>query len=314
MSTTNSPEESRLSEKAHVAKSPYRLFLFVALVALALFGVTFIHYKVKTTLKTPDQVLVEDFQTPMDRDLLAPLQLIEQNGAVTYLDNKVIKPLLDDVTTMTYAVDGVEITDQQFIGTPELAQIINDCARILKIPRPRVFIAKRQGLNAFTTNFKDPIIVLHSGLLRCYTDPAELRFIIGHEMGHIKCQHVRWLTVLRLGLKSLPTGVSQAALLPLLMWAREAEYSADNAGLICTQNLQVSEDALVRLILELNDSRVGKLNVDEYLKQRTSHELSKASDVAYLCMQFMNEHPFIPERISHLREYAKSQRYHDLWN
>jgi len=311
---TNNPEKNSFPETRHAVKAPYILFLLVALVTLALCGITFTLYNTKVTQKTPEQLLAEDFQTPLDRDLLAPLQLIEQNAAVAYLDYNVIKPLLDDVTTMTYTVDGVEITDQQFAGSRELAKIINDCAHIMKIPRPRVFIANRPGLNAFTTNFKDPIIVLHSELLRCYTKPEELRFIIGHEMGHIKCHHVRWLTVLRLGLKSLPRGVSQAALLPLLKWAREAEYSADNAGLICTQNLHVSEDALVRLVLDINDFRIGKINVDEYLKQRTSHELSKASEVAYLCMQFMNEHPFIPERIDHLREYAKSQRYLDLWD
>ena len=103
-----------------------KLLIAVLLVAIGVSGVLITVNKVKNTLKVPEHLLAEDFQTSTDRDLLAPLQLIEQNSVVSCLDNSVIKPLLDDVTTMKYTVDGVEITDDQFSASPELATIIND--------------------------------------------------------------------------------------------------------------------------------------------------------------------------------------------
>jgi len=263
--------------------------------------------------RIPARLFLRDFQRPLDRDLIKKLKIIEENPLMEWVDKRVLKPLFDDVQTARFSVEGVELTAGQFPDRPELISLVEDCARILKIKKPRVYVANRPGLNAFTTNFEDPIVVLHSSMLRRYDDPAELRFIIGHEMGHIRCSHVKWLMVVRLATQTLGETVAVALELPLLKWAREAEMSADNAGLICCQDLKAAERALIRLVLNLDDRSVGKIDVDMYLEQLTRANVSKPADAVHCWRQLTQDHPFIPERIKQLREFARSPGYKNLW-
>lgn len=270
-------------------------------------------------LKIPEQVLLEDFQRPMDRDLTEQLIAFEQTGFSKFIDGKVLKPFLDDVHTRHLAVTGVELTQDQFPGRPDLHQAVEDCARILGLPKPRVFITDQPGRNAYTMNLVKPVIVLSSTFVWAFRDPAELRFVIGHEMGHIKCRHVKWNAVLHAIVESvrqsrlIPDEPTLLPFLPLFKWAREAEMSADNAGLICAQDRQAAERALVRLGLMLEDESVGGINVDAFLRQGEAEELSKFSEVLAYWRHLLREHPFAPERIQELRKYEKTRQYQHLW-
>jgi Zn-dependent protease with chaperone function len=48
--------------------------------------------------------------------------------------------------------------------------------------------------NAYTTGFTHPVVVVTSGLLEI-VDDEELQFILGHELGHVKCGHVLYMTM-----------------------------------------------------------------------------------------------------------------------
>lgn len=288
------------------------LLLGLALVALAGYlvarktGCRIAGFPISRAVRFPEQVLDEDFQRPLDRDILEKLYAFDRSQVGTWIDWKILKPIVDDVTTLNFSVNGVEITAEQY---PQINDMVNDCARILGIKRPHVYVANRPGINALTANFAEPIIVIHSELFRRFTDPLELRFIIGHEMGHIRCRHVKWMTILNVAIKALPLNLGAAGLLPFLKWAREAEMSADNAGLLCCQNIRAAETALARMVL----NKEGRINVDEYLKQREKLDASTFAEAVLLWNQLAREHPFIPDRIVSLREYAKSPRYRHLW-
>jgi Zn-dependent protease with chaperone function len=285
-------------------------------IAGVLFGVVvaagFLSWWNSTRIRIPECVLLEDIQRPLDRDIMAQLQAIDKTGASKLIDSAVLKPLVDDVQTIGFTMSAVEITDKQFSRRADLLTIINDCARILGIKRPRVFVTDLPGLNAFTTNLTDPIIVLHSSLLRRNISERELRFIIGHEMGHIKCAHVKWLMVMDIARKNLPESAATVSILPLLKWSREAEMTADNAGLVCCQDLKAAEQAMVRFVLNLDDQTIGTVNIDEYLRQRNNGDFSKFSEAVQLWRQLTQEHPFIPDRIKQLRSYAQSRPYQNL--
>ena len=62
-------------------------------------------------------------------------------------------------------------------------------AKILNIPTPTIYINQNPFVNAYTTCVEKPIIVISSGLIEI-CDDSELFAAIGHEMGHIKCEHV----------------------------------------------------------------------------------------------------------------------------
>jgi Zn-dependent protease with chaperone function len=272
-----------------------------------------------TKIKYPEVLLLEDFQRPMDRDLTEQLIAFERTGVSKFIDGNVLKPFFDDVNTRRLTLEGGELRPEQFPDRQDLQRIVDDCARILGIPKPRVFIRDTGEMNVYAANMAEPVIVVSSSFLRIFSDSAELRFVIGHEMGHIKCRHLKWKAVLNAVVESLrrlpavPEEVSLLPYLPLFKWAREAEMSADNAGLICCQDLKAAERALVRLVLGLDDKTIGRINVDAFLKQRESENLSKFSEAIIYWRQLLKEQPFIADRILELRKYEQSRPYQHLW-
>ena len=150
-------------------------------------------------------------------------------------------------------------------------------------------------------------------------DERELRFIIGHEMGHIYGKHVLYKVIIRAGALGLAGGFdfSSSVILPLLLaaakWDRETEYSADAAGLICCQDLQVAERAFAKLAGGLHESIIGEINVDEFLRQADERDFSAYSEAFQLASLMMSDHPYLSSRIKKLREYSEEERYKSLW-
>lgn len=86
-----------------------------------------------------------------------------------------------------------------------------------------------------------PLIVVSSGMV-ALLDEEEMRFVLGHEMGHVGSGHAVYQTLLqrliRLNgvLTAMPLGGLgvRAILRGLLEWSRKSELSADRAGLLAT--------------------------------------------------------------------------------
>jgi Zn-dependent protease with chaperone function len=123
-------------------------------------------------------------------------------------------------------VYGVEITPTQF---PEAHQMVAEAAAAAGLSKvPDAYVQLGNGvLNAFATGhgFRR-FIVLHSDLFEVggrLRDPAALRFIIGHEVGHIAAGHTSFW-------RQVATNVFQQ--LPILgsTLSRAQEYTADNYG------------------------------------------------------------------------------------
>lgn len=289
-----------------------RTYISVILVLVAALLLVLIHDQVNIpvihgrTIRYPSQLLLEDFQSPLDRDLSETMLKIENTGLPGLFEEIFLKPLVDDPTELNLCVKAVQINEQQ---QPVLFEVLKDCARILSIPCPLMYIADLPGINALTTNFHEPIIILHSTLVRRCDDKSELRFIIGHECGHIKCRHVRCQMVLRTILHSFRSVMGPDVesfmpfLLPVLKFAREAEFSADNAGLVCSQDISAAEQALCRLVTGLDRGSVGEINVESFLRQRTDKDFSRFSEALLLWQELTSEHPYIPDRIKQLRHF-----------
>lgn len=290
-------------------KGAFLLILLAGLVGAGL-ATWFLMSRNRHAIVFPKIVLVEDFQRPLDRDLMAPFLDFEKTGVSQSLDAIVWKPFVDDLVNRTYAVNGVEMNGKQFPDHQYVRQMVEDCSRILGVKTPRIFLTNQKAVTAFTVNVADPIIVLHTSLLSRYGNSRELRFIIGHEVGHIKCRHVKYMTGTRFAVELLPDAVVAVGLLPLMKWSREAEMSADNAGLICCQDEKAAEQALVRLVADVN----GKIDVDEYLNQRKATEMSQFSAVIQYFNELQEGHPVIPDRVLQLRDYSKTQSFLHLWD
>jgi len=117
---------------------------------------------------------------------------------------------------------GVRLGSDQF---PKLYSRVEELARRMEMDRvPEVYLMQAGGtLNAFATKFlRRHMVVLFSDLLdACGDNEAARDMIIGHELAHIRCGHLKWRWLL------LP-----ASIVPFLGTAlsRAREYTCGRFG------------------------------------------------------------------------------------
>jgi Zn-dependent protease with chaperone function len=199
----------------------------------------------------------------------------------------------------------VKVGPRQF---PSLHKIAEDCARTLGVPTPQIYVTNNPVVNAYTFGTdEEAFIVVHSALVDHF-DEDELRFVIGHETGHIQNKHVVYGTILIL-MKN-----TTAALLALLVppvevalhaWYRRAEITCDRAGLLCTGSI----DPAVRGFLKLacgSKKMYAELDVDAYLEQ-----LPEGRQGVGRYAELFATHPYVPKRIEALRVFAESALYRE---
>ena len=129
-----------------------------------------------------------------------------------------------------HRADGVRITPEQF---PEVYAIWKDLAETLGMQRtPELYSINGNGLiNAFAScvpGFRYFSVVYSDILEACLRneDWDALRFILGHEMGHMRLGHVRWWYSMLTMLGNIPP-LSFVIGLPM---SRAREYGCDRIG------------------------------------------------------------------------------------
>ena len=141
---------------------------------------------------------------------------------------------------------------------------------------PEMYVQADPTLSAQTVGMDRPIIVLSSGLVH-HLDDDELRFVIGHELGHAISGHAVYRTLLLrlLGLGGLLNAIPGGALgirmvtVGLLEWSRKAELSADRAGLLASQD----PTAALRTHMKLaSGGTLDELDVTSFLAQGAEYD------------------------------------------
>jgi Zn-dependent protease with chaperone function len=191
--------------------------------------------------------------------------------------------------------------------TPGVAQLIHDCEARLQPGPITVFVAPSRTLNAYTFGLSTPkVVVLYSSLLRVM-DPDELRFIIGHEMGHVRLGHT-WLNSLIGGMAGIPSPLFISTLLALAFrgWNRICEYSADRAGLLACGDAEKAISALVKLVAPQAGTS------EKYMEQALRHIDAEDDDPINVINELLATHPMLIRRIEHLRRYAVTSEYRRL--
>jgi Zn-dependent protease with chaperone function len=190
--------------------------------------------------------------------------------------------------------------------TPELAAIVEVCQRRLLPGDLAVYIAPGRGLNAYTFGFFGPqVIVLFDSLLKVM-DADELRFIIGHEMGHVALGHT-WLNSLLGGMAGVPASLGAAVVLTFSFrsWNRACEFSADRAGLLACGNPHKAITALVKLVARDVDNPVELKRVLDILDKEDDSIINVLSNT-------LSTHPMLIKRIEEIRRYITGNEYKRL--
>ncbi len=235
--------------------------------------------------------------------------------------------LVDAPVWAALATETIYVSDQP--RAKPIIDTVNECAKILGITPPKVFIEGKSEVNAYVAGIESPhVLVFTSGLLDLYSSsPKELRFIIGHELGHIKAQHLRTHFIGRMLTDTLssPSG-AKATLLDsvtaaisvkmLLHWHRESEYSADRAGLICIGgDLAVAKQALLRLMHQtkpdnpLFDPAHPEFDAELVLAEQLRIREQPFAKLLVHMRQSRQSHPFIPERCAAIQAWTLTSSY-----
>lgn len=114
----------------------------------------------------------------------------------------------------------------------------------------RFFVMGDGSINAFTTGSGIPTVVANSGLVNAFSK-EELKVVLGHELGHYICGHVRCHALARYLSTAAwytPAWLAALALEPLLMsWSRYSEISADRAGLLAGRDFEAACGVFLKL-------------------------------------------------------------------
>ena len=152
-----------------------------------------------------------------------------------------------------------------------------------------------------------PFIVLTTGLVNL-NDEEELRFVVGHELGHILSGHavyrtmlliliqlsirIAWMPIGYLGLRAIIWGLEE--------WFRKSEVSCDRAGLLAGQDVDAARRALMKLA---GGPQLSELNPDAFREQAREYDaVPDLRDSILKLLQLQgNTHPFAVVRFAAAR-------------
>jgi len=190
--------------------------------------------------------------------------------------------------------------------TPELARLVHECGLKLQPGQVDAFLVNQKQFNAYTFGIENPkALVLFSPLLKVM-NPVELKFIIGHEMGHVALGHTCLNTILG-GMAGIPAPFGAAVLLytAFRWWNRMCEYSADRAGLLACGDINAAISALVKLVAP--DVQTQR-DFERALSMVDAEDDSASNRLA----EVFQTHPMVIRRINALKGYARTKEYQAL--
>ena len=192
------------------------------------------------------------------------------------------------------------------LHSPKLGELVAECSLKLQPGEVDVYLVDKNQMNAYTFGINSPkVLVLYTSLLKVLT-PGELKFIIGHEMGHVALGHT-WLNTIVGGLAGIPAPFGAAILLyaAFRWWNRRCEFSSDRAGLLACGNLNLAVAALVKLV-------APEIRTQREFEQALAMIDAQDDEVTNRLAEAFQSHPMLIRRINKLREYASTAEYQRL--
>jgi Zn-dependent protease with chaperone function len=181
---------------------------------------------------------------------------------------------------------------------------------------PELYVRASPMFNAYTVGMSKPIIVVDSGLVDLLDDDEEMRFLLGHELGHALSGHAVYQTLLRrlLGLTGVLYAVPGGAIgvraitAALMEWSRKAELSADRAGLLAGQNPAAATRVHMKLA---SGGDLDSLDATSFFAQ--GNEYTETEDLRDSVLKIFlvetRSHPFAVIRAAELRRWTESGEY-----
>ena len=207
--------------------------------------------------------------------------------------------------------------------------IYRECLRDLDMfPEPNLYVSQNPLANAYSLGSEHPYIVFNTALLDLL-DEEEIRVILAHELGHLKCDHsiliqmsfwvmgaANFLGDITLGLgKAITTGLVYA----FYEWRRKAELSADRAALLVTDDLNL----VLRTLMKCaggSQKYLHECNLEEFIRQGEAYRQLDQDNLNQIYKFLIYNggngsfltHPFSVERVHYLQEWFNSESYRQI--
>ena len=258
----------------------------------------------------------KEYEHPFDRQAIKTLKGLP--GLET-LTSAVIKHFASKTYRINLTGSNIKITPTNF---PEIYDIVDEACSILRVEKlPEVYLSPNWWINAYTVGTEtEHLLCIESGSIERLTRD-ELLFVIGHEIGHIKSGHVLYHTMGScmpilgdiVGAVSLGIGtlVTKGLELALYRWMRMSELTADRAGILACQDVEVA--------MRVNMKAAGiprtyytNINTAEFIKQAREFETYDYDTLGSIIKTFSNmtqDHPWAVLRASEILKWVDSGNY-----
>ena len=248
------------------------------------------------------------WEHPADRAALNALRKIPVFDEVV---RKLFGAMTERGFRLMFLANAVKVSSTQH---PRLHEIWGEVHRTLDAPgQYPLYVAQSPTYNAAAWGMDKPFVIVHSELLRDFTED-EVRFVLGHEMGHVMSGHALYNTMLQLLLwmvNMVGGGIVGLAALPvlyaLLEWSRKAELSCDRAGLLAVQ----APEPGLSTMLKFAGGTFTETNLAAFIEQAEEYRgQNELSDQVFKVMNLLRfTHPFPVIRVAEMRNWFESGAY-----
>jgi len=248
------------------------------------------------------------WEHPADRAALAALRRIPVFDQVL---RSVFGFFGEKPVRLAFQANAIRVSDRQY---SRIHGIYREALRTLDAPEDYpLFVTQTPVVNAGAFGMEQPFIILNSGTVNLLDD-EELRFVLGHELGHTMSGHVLYRTMMVILIQLANLGfpvvgiAARAVLMALLEWSRKAELSSDRAGLLAVQDPEVAMRTMMKMA---GGGTPDAPDLQEFIRQ--AEEYREGGDVADSVFKVLNllgmTHPFFVLRVSELRAWIESGEY-----
>ncbi|MDR2946979.1 MAG: M48 family metallopeptidase [Candidatus Adiutrix sp.] len=261
-----------------------------------------------------------EYEHPLDKVALETLKKIPLLPKVLDLCDVPF----NSIRRMELLGSNLRITERQM---PTLYTIMRETCDVLEVEEPLFYLISAGSRNAYTACPDKPIVCV-DGTLVDILDNNELRFVIGHELAHIKSQHITYQSLGTLladnligsilgtvpGLGTLSGPTIMALDYAYYEWYRAAEHSCDRGGYLACQNLTAACKALMKLA-GASERLVNEMNLDEFIAQSKDFQESSSSNLGMaqkIILSRGRSHPWSVSRVHSLIKFDESGAYADI--
>lgn len=256
----------------------------------------------------------DHFRHPLDRQAT---QALKQLPGLDVAIRSLLGPMGEKFFYLDNIAASVLVGPKQL---PDIYALLTEACEVLDLEVPQLYIKQHPVPNAYTFAMrgKQPFIVVHTSLIELL-NPAELQAVIGHELGHLKCDHGVYLTLanlLTLATSQLPFGavLMQSWQAQIMEWVRCAEFTCDRAALLATQNARTVASVLMKLSGG-SPTLSPQLNLDAFIDQANAYDAISESEMGELLKRMKTDelsHPVPVLRAREISRWAATPDYQSL--